>query len=165
MNLHRIIRHLFTTAWQMRRAFPASALHAIEQAVRTSELSHGGEVRFVVEGALDGMPLWRGQSARERAIDLFSHLRVWDTEHNNGVMIYVLLADRQVEIVADRGIHACCGADAWSVVCRGMEEHFAKGDFGGGAVLGIQAVTRLLACHYPVLSDNRNELPDAPVVL
>ncbi|ABM41708.1 protein of unknown function DUF477 [Acidovorax sp. JS42] len=165
MDLSRILRHLATTSWQVRRAFPASTLKAIEEAVRASESSHGGEIRFVVEGALDGAPLWRGQSARERAIDLFGRLRVWDTEHNNGVLIYVLLADRRVEIVADRGIHACCGANAWAVICRGIEERFSKGDFDAGSVLGIEAVTRLLACHFPVRSDDHNELPDNPVVL
>ncbi|AEB85708.1 MULTISPECIES: TPM domain-containing protein [Comamonadaceae] len=165
MDLSGILRHLAMTSWQVRHAFPASTLKAIEEAVRASESSHGGELRFVVEGALDGAPLWRGQSARERAIDLFGRLRVWDTEHNNGVLIYVLLADRRVEIVADRGIHACCRANAWTEICRGMEERFAKGDFGAGSVLGIEAVTGLLACHFPVHSDDHNELPDNPVVL
>lgn len=165
MVLFRILRHLAMTSWQVRRAFPASTLKAIEEAVRASESSHGGELRFVVEGSLDGAPLWRGQSARERAIDLFGRLRVWDTEHNNGVLIYVLLADRRVEIVADRGIHACCRANAWAEICRGMEERFAMGDFGVGTVLGIEAVTHLIASHFPVHSDDHNELPDNPVVL
>jgi hypothetical protein len=165
MDLPRILRHLAMTSSQVRRAFPAAALQAIEAAIRSSESKHSGELRFAIEGALDGAPLWRGQSARERAIDLFGSLRVWDTEHNHGVLIYVLLADRCVEIVADRGIDARCGAEAWAAICRGMEERFANGDFGAGAVLGIEAVTRLLACHFPVQPGDRNELADRPVLL
>ena len=116
MDLARLLRHLATTSARVRRAFPASALHSIEQAIATSEASHAGEIRFVVEGSLDGLPLLRGQTARERAIELFAQLHVWDTVDNTGVLIYVLLADRRVEIVADRGIHAKAGAEAWSAI-------------------------------------------------
>ncbi|MCH2242814.1 MAG: TPM domain-containing protein, partial [Aquabacterium sp.] len=101
----------------------------------------------------------------ERAIELFARLHVWDTEHNTGVLIYVLLADRRVEIVADRGIHAKAGAEAWSAICRGMETHFGAGDFGCGAVQGIEAVTQLVARHFPLAPGDRNELPDAPLLL
>lgn len=165
MDLPRILRHLATTAAHVRRAFPASALRAIEQAVVASEATHAGEIRFVVEGALDGLPLLRGQTARERAIEVFAQLHVWDTEHNTGVLIYVLLADRSVEIIADRGIDARAGGDAWSVICRGMENHFAAGDFGRGAVEAIEAVTQLVTQHFPVAPGDRNELPDAPILL
>lgn len=168
MDLARILRHLATTSAGVRRAFPPSALHAIEQAIAASEASHAGEIRFVVEGSLDGTPLLRGQTARERAIELFARLHVWDTEHNSGVLIYVLLADRRVEIVADRGIQAKAGAEAWSTVCRGMETHFGAGDFGRGAVQGIEAVTQLVTRHFPLASlppGDRNELPDAPLLL
>jgi hypothetical protein len=165
MDLARLLRHLATTSARVRRAFPASALHAIEGAIAASETTHAGELRFVAEGSLDGLPLLRGQSARERAIELFARLHVWDTEHNTGVLIYVLLADRRVEIVADRGIHARAGAEAWSAICRGMEVHFGAGDFGRGAVHGIEAVTQLLTRHFPLHPGDRNELPDTPVVL
>lgn len=165
MDLLRIFRHLLTTRWEVRRAFPASVLLAIEQAVGASESSHLGELRFVVEGALDGAPLWRGQTARERAIDLFSHLRIWDTEHNSGVLIYVLLADRRVEIVADRGIHACCGSDAWSEACRAMEARFAEGGFSEGSLQGVHAISNLLVQHFPIPGDDGNELPNTPIVL
>lgn len=165
MNLARLLRHLAMTSARVRRAFSASALRQIEQAISASEATHAGEIRFVVEGALDGLPLLRGQTARERAIELFARLHVWDTEHNNGVLIYVLLADRQVEIVADRGIHAKAGPKAWSLICRGMERHFRAGDFGHGAAQGIEAVTQLATRYFPLAPGDRNELPDTPLLL
>lgn len=138
---------------------------AIEQAVKASEIAHLGEIQFAVEGALDGAPLFKGQSATERAIEVFSLLRVWDTEHNNGVLIYVLLADRDVEIVADRGIHAKVGKDGWETICRTMEVAFKRGDYKGGVLSGIEVVTRYLAAHFPAVGDNRNELADKVTVL
>ena len=165
MDFARLLRHLTTTSVRVRRAFPASALRSIEHAIAASEVTHAGELRFVVEGALDGMPLLRGQTARERAIELFARLHVWDTEYNTGVLIYVLLADRRVEIVADRGIHAKVGGEAWSAICRSMETLFGAGDFGPGAVHGIEAVSHLMARHFPVQSGDRNELPNAPLLL
>ena len=165
MNIKRITRHLLVTHWQVNRAFPRQTLIAIEQAIKASETAHVGEIRFAVEGALDGTPLFKGQSARERAIETFSQLRVWDTEHNNGVLIYLLLADRDVEIVADRGIHAKVGSQEWEKICRTMETAFRHGDYEGGVVSGIQAVTQHLIEHFPAAGDGRNELPDKPVVL
>jgi uncharacterized membrane protein len=165
MDLVRIARHLMATRWMVIRAFPGDTLTAIERAIRESEATHRGEIRFVVEGALEMAPLLRGQSARERAIDVFSQLRVWDTERNNGVLIYLLLADRDVEIVADRGIHARVGPPEWERICRKMEAAFRQADFEGGVVAGIQEVTLHLAEHFPPVDDGRNELPDKPVVL
>jgi uncharacterized membrane protein len=165
MGMKRIARHLVATKWMVNRAFPRDALMAIEKAVKASEATHRAEIRFVVEGALDTAPLSRGQTARERAIDVFSQLRIWDTEHNNGVLIYLLLADRDVEIVADRGIDAKVGPREWERICREMEAAFRLADFLGGVVGGIQEVTRHLAEHFPPIADDRNELPDKPVVL
>lgn len=164
MDVLRILRHLATTRRAVRRAFSPSALAAIEQAIQASEMSHGGQIRFVVEGSLDGSPLWRGQSARDRALDLFAQLHIWDTEHNCGVLIYVLLADRAVEIVADRGIHARCGSHLWSHICRSMESQFASGRFEDGATNGIAAVSHLLTRHFPRRPGDRNELPDRPIL-
>ena len=113
MSITRIGRHLLQHHWQLKRIFTPDVLARIEQAIQDGERSHAGQLRFVVEGALDGRPLWRNQPPRERALDLFSHLRIWDTAHNNGVLIYLLLADRDVEIIADRGIHAKVGAARW----------------------------------------------------
>lgn len=165
MNIKRIARHLVMTHWQVDRTFPHQTLSAIEQAIKASETAHFGEIRFVVEGALDSTPLFKGQSARERAIDVYSQLRIWDTEHNNGVLIYLLLADRDVEIVADRGIHAKAGSREWESICRKMEMAFKQKNYEGGVVGGIQAVTQHLLKHYPAVSDGRNELPNKPVVL
>ena len=165
MGMERIARHLMATRWMVNRAFPGDTLTVIDRAIKASEAAHRGEIRFAVEGALHIEPLLRGQTARERAIDVFSQLRVWDTEHNNGVLIYLLLADRDVEIVADRGIDAKVGPLEWEGICREMEAAFRQADYEGGVVGGIREVTRHLAEHFPPLGDDRNELPDKPVVL
>ena len=165
MGIKRIGRHLLEHRWRVRRIFPPKVLANIEQAIKASEATHSGQIRFVVEGALDGAPLFRNQSARERALDIFSHLRIWDTAHNNGVLIYLLLADRDVEIVADRGIDAKVGAAGWEKICREMEVDFRAGKFERGAITGIEAVSRQLAAHFPSHGGGPNELPDAPVVI
>ncbi|MEC5217185.1 putative membrane protein [Actimicrobium sp. GrIS 1.19] len=165
MGLARVARHLLMTEWQVRRAFPARSLSLIEQAIKRSESGHLGEIRFVVEGALPGRALLSGQSARARAIEVFSQLRIWDTEHNNGILIYLLLADRDVEIVADRGIHAKVGAAAWESICRAMEQAFRQGENEAAVVGGIDAVTQQLTRHFPATAGGRNELPDRVVVL
>jgi len=165
MGIKRIGKHLLEHRWRVRRIFPPQALAAVEQAIKAGETTHSGQVRFVVEGALDGKPLFRDQPARQRALDIFSHLRIWDTAHNNGVLIYLLLADRQVEIVADRGIDAVVGAAGWEKICAEMERDFSAGDFQRGVIKGIEAVSRQLAAHFPKHGSGPNELPDAPVVL
>ncbi|HEX2367376.1 MAG TPA: TPM domain-containing protein [Bradyrhizobium sp.] len=165
MGIGRITKHLVEHHWRARRLFTPKVLANIEQATKAGEATHSGQVRFVVEGALDGAPLFHDQPTRERAIDIFSHLRIWDTEHNNGVLIYLLLADRVVEIIADRGIDAKVGAEGWARICRDMEADFANGRFEAGAIKGIEAVSRELAKHYPPTGPHRNELPDKPVVI
>jgi uncharacterized membrane protein YgcG len=165
MSMERIARHLMVTKWMVNSAFPRDTLIAIERAIKESEATHRGEIRFVVEGTLDIAPLLRGQTARERAVDVFSHLRIWDTERNNGVLIYLLLSDRDVEIVADRGIDAKVGAREWERICRKMEAAFRQANYEGGVVGGIQEVTRHLAEHFPPIGGDRNELPDKPVAL
>ena len=165
MKIKRIVKHLFLTFGEVRRAFPRSTLIAIEKAIKTSETAHAGQIRFAVEGDLDGMALFNGQTARERAIEVFSQLRVWDTQHNNGLLIYLLLADRAVEIVADRGIHAKVSSQEWNKICRQMETAFMQSDFEGGVVSGVQAVTRHLVEHFPADGRSGNELPDKPVML
>jgi uncharacterized membrane protein len=165
MSIKRIGRHLLEHRWRVRKEFPQRVLAAIEQAIKASETRHAGQIRFVVEGALDGAPLLRNQSARSRALDVFSHLRIWDTAHNNGVLIYLLLADRDVEILADRGIDALVGPAEWQNICAMMEVEFGKGSFQAGVLKGIEAVTRHLAKHFPKRGAGANELPDAPVVM
>jgi uncharacterized membrane protein len=165
MGIKRIGKHLVEHRWRARRVFSPKVLDRIEQATKACEATHSGQVRFVVEGALDGAPLLRDQPARERALDIFSHLRIWDTEHNNGVLIYLLLADRKVEIIADRGIDARVGASGWQDICRAMETDFRAGQFEAGAIRGIEAVSRELARYFPPQGGQRNELPDRPVVI
>ena len=165
MGIGRIGRHLLHHHWQLKRIFTPDVLARIEQAIKASERTHSGQLRFVVEGALDGRPLWRNQPPRERALDVFSQLRIWDTAHNNGVLIYLLLADRDVEIVADRGIDTTVGAARWEAICRAMEAEFRQGRFEQGVISGIAAVSRELARYYPPHAGTPNELPDAPVVL
>jgi uncharacterized membrane protein len=165
MGIKRIAKHLVEDRWRVRRIFPREVLALIEQAIKAGEATHSGQVRFVVEGALDGAPLFRGQSARARAIDVFANLRIWDTGHNNGVLIYLLLADRDVEIVADRGIDAKVGVAGWEKICQAMETDFRSGNFSGGVIKGIAAVSRQLAVHFPKHGAGPNELPDKPVVM
>jgi uncharacterized membrane protein len=166
MGIARIGKHLLHHHWWQRRYFPPDVLAAIEAAIKAGEATHSGQLRFVVEGALDGAPLFRGQSARDRALDIFGQLRIWDTAHNNGVLIYLLLADRNVEIVADRGINARVSASGWEKICAAMEADFRAKNFEGGAIKGIEAVSRELAAHFPRIGGGGpNELPDAPVVI
>ena len=165
MEIGRITKHLVAHHWRARRLFTPRVLAAIEAATKAGEATHSGQVRFVVEGALEGRPLFDGQGARERALDVFSHLRIWDTEHNNGVLIYLLLADRDVEIIADRGIDARVGAEGWEIICRAMEEDFRAGKFETGVIKGIEAVSRELAKYFPPTGLHANELPDSPVVM
>ena len=165
MSIKRIGKHLLEHHWRVRRVFPPEALAVVERAIKAGEGTHSGQVRFAVEGALDGKPLFRNQSARQRALDIFSQLRIWDTAHNNGVLIYLLLADRQVEIVADRGIDAKVGAAGWEGICKAMQADFKVGKFAGGVVKGIQAVSQQLAAHFPKHGTGPNELPDKPVVI
>jgi len=165
MRLSRILRHLVLPRWWVLRVFPKSALAAIERAIAASETSHRGELRFVVEANLPLPGLLRGQSPRARAVELFSALRVWDTEQNSGVLVYLQLIDRRVEIVADRGIDARVGHAFWRAVCHRMEQAFHAGRFETGALEALAEITDVLAEHFPAPGDNANELPDSPLVL
>ena len=165
MNGKRLVRHLFTDQWSVRRAFPPAAMRAIRDKIAEQEKRHGGELRFAVEASLPLLHLWRGQDARGRAVELFSQLGVWDTEHNSGVLIYLLLADKRVEIVADRGIHDRVGSAPWETICGEMQRAFAAGRFDKGVSSGIAAISDLLAEHFPAAEVRRDELPNEPVVL
>lgn len=165
MKLTRILKHMSAGRWQVARHFPKRSLHIIEAAIRNSESTHMGELRFAVEAGLEWKELFANINPRQRAIQVFSELRVWDTEHNSGVLIYLLLADRQVEIVADRGIHARVGDARWADICHDMEKFFRDGEFGNGVLHGIAAITALLREHFPAQGTNRNELSDRPTIL
>jgi len=165
MKFRRIARHLFALPGAVGRVFRASDMAAIEQAIARSEAQHGGEIRFAAEPALDTAALFSGQTPRERALEVFSLLRLWDTDERNGVLIYLLLADRDIEIVADRGLSAKVTAAEWEAICRAMEAGLKRGRYGEAVVSGIEQVSRLLARHFPRSSGDRNELPDRPVAL
>ena len=165
MHPKRIFRHLVLPHWWLLRPFPKAALRAIEQAVKASEKQHLCELRVVVEAHLPIAALLHGQTTRARAIALFSELRVWDTEDNSCVLLYVQLADRRVEIVADRGIHARVGDSFWNGVCRRLEAAFRAGRFAAGTHDALDEITRVLVEHFPADgADNPDELPDAPLV-
>lgn len=165
-RIARIWRHVLATRRALRRAFPGAALERIEQAVHDGEGLHGGEVRFAVEPELGWPALLAGETARERALEVFSMLRVWDTELNNGVLIYVMFADRDVEIVADRGFNGRVPEDAWRAICEAMRQRFARAEYEAGALEGIAAVSALMARHFPAgAAPQRDELPDRPVML
>ncbi len=163
--MNRILANLCTTRIALRRAFPRAVLDAIEASIGSCERQHSGELCFAVETALDLPDLLRGTSARERAIEAFSRLRTWDTEANNGVLVYVLLAEHDIEIVADRGYNDRVQAGEWEAICREMEQAFAHGDFRGGSLQAIERISSLIATHFPPREDDRNELPDRPTLL
>jgi uncharacterized membrane protein len=163
---NRFWRHLATDHRSARRAFPEAALRRIETAIADGERQHAGQVRFVVEPALPPGRVLKRLPPRERALEVFGLLRIWDTEDNAGVLVYLLLADRDVEIVADRGIHRAVGDEAWAAICRRMEAAFRDGRFAAGAEEGIAAINALLTRHFPRAGRaDVNELPDRPLIL
>jgi len=163
--IKRWFLHTFIPPWRWRLAFSAAVLKDIEMAVRQSERQHRGELRFAIENALAPAWVWRGMSARQRATDVFSNLRVWDTEENSGVLIYLLLADKEVHIVADRGIARRVPQAEWDAVAQAMQNAFRQGDFRSGSIEGIERITRILAMHFPPGVDNPNELSNKPVII
>lgn len=163
MSAVRVMRHLFATGWALRRVFDEETLRACETAIAETERSHGGEIRFAVEANLSAAELLRGLTPRERALQAFAQLSVWDTDANNGVLIYVLWADHDVEIVADRGFNGRVSNEQWVEVCHRMETHFREGRAREAAVEGIRSVGALLARHFPTA--DRNEQPNRPVIL
>lgn len=166
MDLGRVLRHLAMTPWRQRRHFGPAVLAAIERAVAACEQQHAGEIRVAIEAALSPLAVLRGQTPRQRAQQVFADLGVWDTEHNNGVLIYVLLADRDVEIVADRGVgDARVPAAQWQDCCRLIESEFRAGRYEQGLIAGIRACADVLGRYPPPRPDYGNELPDTPVLL
>ncbi len=164
-RLLRLLRHLLETRFATRRRFTPDVLDAVEAAVRAAEATHSGEIRLVVETDLDAPSILFGKTPRQRALEVFAELGVWDTEHNNGVLIYVIFADRAVEIVADRGVNARVTGAQWAAVCRAMEAEFRVGRWRHGALAGIEGVAELLAHYFPGSVRDGNELPDRPVLL
>jgi len=165
MQLGRALRHLFSTRWGTRRRFTVEVRRRIEAAIAGLERRHAGEIRFAIETALDLPELLDGVTPRERAVNVFGQLGVWDTADNNGVLIYVLMADHVVEIVADRAIAARVAQGEWDALCRAMEVHFRAGRFAEGSEAGIAGVGALLTRHFPGQGGDANEQPDSPVLL
>ncbi len=163
----RWARHLWMDQDDVRRQLGLQGLQRLQAHVRASETGHTGEVRLCIEGGLPWSALMQGQSARSRALDLFSSLRVWDTEHNNGVLIYLLLADHRIEILADRGIMQRVGQAPWDALARQLAASLQAHQFEQGLMHAVEGVSRLLVTHFPWDGDtpNPNELPDAVVVV
>lgn len=166
-RLGRLWRHRFTDEADVRRILPAEVMDRLTRRVAASEGRHTGQVRICVEAGLPTSYLWRHAPARERAVMLFGKLRVWDTEQNNGVLIYLLIAEHAIEIVADRGIDRHVDAEDWAVMTKRMGAAFREGRFEDGVTQALEEVSALLVTHFPrdALEPASNELPDAPVVL
>ncbi|NHR05924.1 hypothetical protein HA052_12025 [Chromobacterium haemolyticum] len=162
---NRALRHLASTGWLARRRFPASELARLQQGIAASEREHAGQLRFVVESALDWRDAWRGMSARERALEWFGLLRVWDTEENTGVLVYVLLAERRIEIIADRGIDRRVPPQAWEEICAEVGRAMAERKRVAGLEAGLWRIHALLIEHAPLRGGpSVNELPDEVIV-
>ena len=164
-RVRRLWRHLVTDRGHVHAAFPPEELVRVENAIAEGERAHAGQVCFAIEAALPAARVWQGVSPRERALEVFGLLRVWDTERNDGVLVYVLLADRDVEIVADRGIHAGVGPAAWEAICARMEALLREGRYAEGIAGCVREISALLATHSPRGPGGRNELSDRPIVL
>ena len=166
-RLARLWRHRWVDEAEVRRALPPDVLERLERRVGASERRHSGEIRICVEAGLPMSYLWRDARPRDRAITLFGKLRVWDTEDNNGVLIYLLLAEHAIEIVADRGIDARVSDDRWVAMAQRMGAAFRERRFEDGLTQALEEVSALLVEHFPLAEGqaDSNELPDKPVVL
>lgn len=162
-RLLRILKHRWLDETDTRRALGPAAIEQLRQRVQRSEHRHSGEIRVCVEAGLPLSYLWRGLTARDRAVTMFGKLRVWDTQHNNGVLIYLLLAEHAIEIVADRGLNELVVAERWKQIVAGMREAFSAGHYEQGLNAAVDAVDALLAQHFVFApgQHNPNELPDA----
>lgn len=165
VNPVRLFKHLFLPDWLVHLRFKKQQMQQITEAITASEKLHDGEIRFAVEVSLPLSYLLKNRSARERALDVFSRLRVWDTVHNNGVLIYFLLADQDFEIIVDRGLSAKLNPKVWQVIAEAMEQHCKGGDFTGAALVGILTVTQLQIQYFPNTCKKANELGDEPVIV
>lgn len=163
--LQRWLQHLSTTPIALRRRFPAATLAAIDGAIAASERFHRAEIRCAVETTLSAGHLWRGVTSAARAAEVFSILGMWDTAENNGVLLYVLLAERSIEIVADRGFSARVAPAEWEGICAEMEVALGSGRYEGGTLTALDRISALARQHFPAQAGDRNELPDRTVLL
>jgi uncharacterized membrane protein len=160
---NRVLAHAFTSKRSVRSALPDAAMTALEQATGMAERGSSGQIRLIVEANWPLLQVNHG-TPRSRALDWFSQLHVWDTEHNNGVLIYLLFAERDVEIVADRGFNTRVSGEQWETICRMMEAHFVKSEFEVGLTRGISAIGELLREHFPA-DMGKNEQADRPLIV
>ena len=165
MPITRIFKHLLYPGWRLHQKFSENGLDIIEATIQSSEKNHSGEIRFAIESSLPVKSLFLNETSRERAIDVFSKLRVWDTEDNNGVLIYLLLADHKVEIIADRNITKVVDQAEWNRICQQMETQYKANHFSQGVTTGIEEVGKLLNQHFPTSENDINELSNKPVIL
>jgi hypothetical protein len=163
-KIKRLFRHRWLDEDDTRRAIPPDLVERLKERVAASERRHTGEVRIYVEAGLPFSYIWRGATARERAVAMFGKLRVWDTEQNNGVLVYLLLAEHAIEIVADRGVDRHVGHEGWQQVVRHMGDAFRAGRFEDGLTQALEEVSAILVRHFPASGANANELPDEPVL-
>lgn len=164
-KLARTFSHLVSDARSVRRAFDDALLTRIEEAIARSERGHSAEVRIAIEASLPLRDVWRGRTPRERALEVFGALGVWDTAANNGVLLYVLWADRAVEIVADRAAAAAIAPARWREVCDALVAAYRSRDFERGTVAAIERIGELLIEAFPAAAGDANELPDRPAIL
>jgi uncharacterized membrane protein len=165
MQIKRLFQHLLFPDRKLQHAFPADSRTSIEAAITQSEQQHAGELRFVVEASLDLKSLLQNKTAQTRALEVFSELHVWDTENNNGVLIYLLLAEKSVEIIADRGIAKKVSQLEWEDICHQMESAFAKQAYLNGTLEAINSISIILQKYFPKTHPSTNELCDKPVFL
>lgn len=161
----RLWKHLTSTKAIGRRAFPADTLKAIQAAIAQGEERHRAEIRIVIEPSLSLFDVMQGQTARQRARELFSLYRVWDTEENCGVLIYINLADHKVEIVADRGVNRALQPNDWLGVCKTMTKGFAQGDYHDSSLAALEQLNALLQQQFPSNGRNANELSNRPLMI
>ena len=162
MNMLRLLKHSFSFGLKSRILFPKKSLAKITEAVKISEGKHRGEIRVCIESALTPVQIIRGFTGRDRAVDVFSQLRVWDTEENNGVLIYLLIADHDIEILADRGVVRNAPDAFWKNICETIETKFRAKQFEEGILMAIDHIGKLLEEKYPKNGYDQNELPDSP---
>lgn len=165
ITMQRLWQHLLYFPWRLRQLFTPAVLAAIERDIAASETRHSGQIRVAVEANLGLIPLLRGVTSRTRALEVFTQLRVWDTAQNNGVLIYLLLAEHRVEIVADRGINAKLEAAVWHQICQHLQDALRQGAYETAVCSGIHAIDAQLSAHFPATGAEINELPNRPVVL
>jgi len=163
MNIKRLLRHFIVPTWYAQRIFPRTALQAIAEQIQLCESTHGGEIRVAIEAELSASALLKDQSPRDRATEVFASLRMWDTDQRNGVLVYLCLADRAIEIIADRGLNGKVSPREWQTICESLQKLCSQKQYQLALSSAVQDASVLLAKHFPNV--DRNELPDTPVIL